>query len=313
MRPTISAIIPTYNRRPYLGRAIQSILSQSIAPDEILVIDDGSTDGTADYLRKEFPGVIRLVEQTNAGVSAARRRGLLEARHDWIAFLDSDDEWSIGRLQALLTAAENLPEDVRWIFGDTSLVFDNEIIQSLYQIHGLGPIYGSVIYRDPIETQFPFSFSLLQSSLISRNLLTQLNAFSEQLKSSEDFLVSFRASLHGPLAAIPDIVTRLYRTSDLADSSLDQAGKSGPDYFRARILAFDEATRLAGSKPWSRLHEEAVRGLCRALADQNSPSGLLALQQFKHRISAKAIGFSLMAIPGSTLLSLINMIRQRFS
>src|SRR5579859_1065276 len=102
MRPTISAIIPTYNRRPYLGRAIQSILSQSIAPDEILVIDDGSTDGTADYLRKEFPGVIRLVEQTNAGVSAARRRGLLEARHDWIAFLDSDDEWSIGRLRPCL-------------------------------------------------------------------------------------------------------------------------------------------------------------------------------------------------------------------
>src|SRR6202043_2365716 len=103
------------------------------------------------------------------------------------------------------------------------------------------------------DTQYPVQYTLLQSSLIRRSLLIETGAFSEDLRSSEDFLVSFRAALRGPLGAIPDVVTRLYRTTDLTGSSLDQDGKSGVDYFRARVMAFDEASEGAGAPLWSGL------------------------------------------------------------
>ncbi len=92
----ISVIIPTYNRREFLKRAISSLLKQSHKSFEIIVVDDGSTDDTKKVL-KNYP--IRYIFQSNQGVSAARNRGAKEAKNEWIAFLDSDDEWREDKLQ----------------------------------------------------------------------------------------------------------------------------------------------------------------------------------------------------------------------
>ena len=94
----ISTVIPTYNRREFLPRAIDSILGQTVAPDEIIVVDDGSTDGTSRMLAQCYPTVI-VVEQANGGVSAARNAGVKRARFEWLAFLDSDDAWLPRKLE----------------------------------------------------------------------------------------------------------------------------------------------------------------------------------------------------------------------
>ena len=92
----ISVIIPTYNRRKLVERAVMSVLNQTFKPYEIIVIDDGSSDDTKQIL-KNYP--VRYIYQQNQGVSKSRNRGILEAKYNWIAFLDSDDEWRSDKLQ----------------------------------------------------------------------------------------------------------------------------------------------------------------------------------------------------------------------
>src|SRR3954463_12930452 len=89
--PGVSVVIPTWNRALLLRRAIESALMQSLKPAEILVVDDGSTDGTA-ALVAAFPEV-GLIRTPHLGVNAARNRGVLEAKSPFVAFLDSDDFW----------------------------------------------------------------------------------------------------------------------------------------------------------------------------------------------------------------------------
>src|ERR1700744_3910857 len=108
----MSAIVPTYNRASYVGRAIDSIVEQSVQPDEIIIVDDGSTDGTSSLLRSRYGDRIQSIQQPNEGVSSARRRGIQASSCDWIAFLDSDDEWLPGRLEAMAQAARQLDGDV---------------------------------------------------------------------------------------------------------------------------------------------------------------------------------------------------------
>ena len=99
----VSVVIPTYNRREFVQRAIRSILGQSRPADEIIIIDDGSTDGTEDVVLKNFPRV-RYVRQKNQGISAARNLGIQTSSGDWIAFLDSDDEWLPKKLEKQVQA-----------------------------------------------------------------------------------------------------------------------------------------------------------------------------------------------------------------
>ena len=90
---TISVIIPLYNKTSYIARAINSVLSQTFTDFELIVVDDGSTDGGGDIIRRYADPRVRLIVQENAGVSAARNRGVAEAKSEFVAFLDADDEW----------------------------------------------------------------------------------------------------------------------------------------------------------------------------------------------------------------------------
>jgi glycosyltransferase involved in cell wall biosynthesis len=95
----ISVIIPVFNRVNLAGRALASVYTQSRPACEVIVVDDGSSDGTGEYVGKRFPQA-RYIRQSNQGVSAARNRGIAAARGDWLAFLDSDDEWLPQKLAA---------------------------------------------------------------------------------------------------------------------------------------------------------------------------------------------------------------------
>jgi len=104
----ISVIIPTHNRAHTLSRAVESVMKQSLPPTEIIVVDDGSTDGTAALIQEKFPGC-RYLHQQNQGVSSARNSGIAAATGDWLAFLDSDDEWMPSKLAAQRSALESSP------------------------------------------------------------------------------------------------------------------------------------------------------------------------------------------------------------
>jgi glycosyltransferase involved in cell wall biosynthesis len=112
----ISVIIPAYNAAPYLERAIHSVLVQTRPADEIILVDDGSTDNTAEVAAR-FGAKVKLICQANAGVSAARNTGILAAKGDWIAFLDADDEWLPDRLRLQCELLDQ-QRDLSWVTGN---------------------------------------------------------------------------------------------------------------------------------------------------------------------------------------------------
>jgi glycosyltransferase involved in cell wall biosynthesis len=107
---SISVVIPLYNKAPHIERALQSVLSQTSLPDEIIVVDDGSTDGGGEMVKKLTDPRIRLITQKNQGESAARNRGITEARGELIAFLDADDAWKPRFLEVILELRQKYPE-----------------------------------------------------------------------------------------------------------------------------------------------------------------------------------------------------------
>jgi len=122
--PLVSVIIPTYNRSERVIAAVRSATTQTHQCVEVLVVDDGSTDGTAQRIASAFGGDprVRYLRQPNSGVSAARNLGLAEARGDFIAFLDSDDTWRPWKLQFQLECLAHLPETVGMIWTDMDAV-----------------------------------------------------------------------------------------------------------------------------------------------------------------------------------------------
>lgn len=109
---SFSVVIPLYNKENYIRRAIDSILSQTVQNFEILVVDDCSTDDGVEIVRsyQDQDARIRLIRQeTNRGVSAARNRGIAEAKFEWVAFLDADDEWKPDFLETIAGLQEKYP------------------------------------------------------------------------------------------------------------------------------------------------------------------------------------------------------------
>ena len=108
-RPVVSVVIPLYNKAPYIGRAVRSVLAQTEQEFEVIVVDDGSTDGGAAIVERFADSRIRLIAQENQGAPAARNRGIRELGADIVAFLDADDEWHPAFLETVLDLCRRYP------------------------------------------------------------------------------------------------------------------------------------------------------------------------------------------------------------
>ena len=104
----ISVVIPSYNRKEFLKRSIDSAINQTKKPFEIIVVDDGSTDGTETMIKSDYD-FVKFIKQKNKGVSAARNIGIEVSIGEWICFLDSDDEWKKDKLEKQINAMKSNP------------------------------------------------------------------------------------------------------------------------------------------------------------------------------------------------------------
>ncbi len=115
--PRVSVVIPLYNKASSVRAAVDSVLGQSYADFELIVVDDGSTDSSVSVVAGSRDGRIRLLAQANAGPGAARNRGLGVARGEYVAFLDADDEWEPEFLDLAVAALDSHPECGAWVSG----------------------------------------------------------------------------------------------------------------------------------------------------------------------------------------------------
>ncbi len=186
---TVSLIIPTYNRCVSLKRALDSVQQQSILVDEIIVVDDGSTDATEAMLNTYFPS-ITYIKQDNKGVSAARNVGICQAKGEWIAFLDSDDTWLSHKLEAQLSALQQAPS--------LKICHTEEIwIRHGIRVNAMNKHKktGGWIFKQCL----PLCAMSPSSILIHRNVFNTIGLFDENLPACEDYDLWLRISAQYPV------------------------------------------------------------------------------------------------------------------
>ncbi|MDB4540234.1 glycosyltransferase [bacterium] len=216
-RPTVSVIIPCYNRAQQLSRAIDSVLNQTVQPLEVIVIDDGSSDDSAETARS-FSHPVSVYEQANAGAAAARNRGIKLAKGGWIAFLDSDDIWHKNKIERQLQALENSPK-AGLIFTDTQTVRGAEVIMpSRFALGGLrenADSVGNSILR--CQRNF-FEIMLTQSRVITSATMVRRDlpdfVFPEEIWGSEDWALWLSLILETEFLAVDEVLVTMESASD---------------------------------------------------------------------------------------------------
>lgn len=191
--------MPLYNKGADVVRAVNSVLRQTERDFELIVINDGSTDNGPELVRQFSDPRIRIIDQENGGVSAARNKGIREAKSDIIAFLDADDEWEAGFLEAIFSLAARFPEcsvfATGYVYRDQNGTVRKPIIKGLPEKpwHGVLEDYFKVAaHSDP-----PLCTSAIA---VKKESLLSVGCFPEGVTSGEDLLTWARLAVRHYIA-----------------------------------------------------------------------------------------------------------------
>lgn len=222
--PFFSVIIPTYNRKYYLKIAMESVFAQDFKDYELIVVDDGSTDGTGAFMRENFRDKPFLyAAQENKGPAAARNHGLRQARGEWIAFLDSDDRFVHFKLSRVCEYIRLFP-DCR-VFHTEELWYRDGVYLEQKGMH-----------RKPDGFCFEEAVRLccvsISTAVIHTSVFTETGAFDENFLSCEDYDFWLRALLKFPVKLIPEYLT--IKDGGRADQQSQKF--FGMDRFRVKAL-----------------------------------------------------------------------------
>lgn len=209
---SITAIVPAFNAERYVAEAVASVLRQSLPPESCVVVDDGSTDGTALAVRW-FGGGISLISQPNRGVAAARNAGAQAAGGDFLAFLDADDVWLPNHLATTSQALADPDMDV--VVG-TALEAADSLTRrpAVHRLDSQHPLARGLMLFDR-RTATPAAGSTM---VIRRSLFERLGGFDERLSTSADLDLLVRAAITGRVTMVREPHV-LYRRNPSSMSS----------------------------------------------------------------------------------------------
>lgn len=195
----ISVIIPLYNKEHQIANTLHSVLRQTFQNFEIVVVDDGSTDGSVQEVEKVNDNRIRIVRQKNAGVSAARNKGVKEAHYDLVAFLDADDEWKSNYLETQYNLFLKYPQcnvyACGYEFCDSNGIISNTIIRKL-AFQGEDGVLTN--YFEVASCSHPPICSI--SVIVKKTAIVNIGGFPIGVKSGEDLLTWARLAIHYKIA-----------------------------------------------------------------------------------------------------------------
>lgn len=207
--PEVTVVIPLYNKAPHIARAINSVLSQTFRDFEIIVVDDGSTDNGAEIVQGFGDIRIRLIRQENLGVSAARNRGIEDAKAELIAFLDADDEW--------------LPRFIETILRLRTLFPDAGLYGTAYEVHFPGSIVHRVYCKNAGERILSSYFGELvkygnlifnsSSFAAPKQVFIRVGGYPKGVNWNEDGVLWGKIALQFSIAYSPQICSIYHRYS----------------------------------------------------------------------------------------------------
>lgn len=215
MPPTISVVIPLYNKLDYIERCLQSVFDQTCDDYELIVVNDGSSDGSGELAESLMRPDDTIIHQDNAGCSAARNRGWQAASSDLIAFLDADDEWLPEHLETLAALWKQFP--------------DAGLLAAGYQIMG----QKGLVIETTVDTEEPKrienyfyhacsgSFISMSGCAVPRNVLEKLEGFRDTPYQCEDTDLEVRIGLQYPMAYHPEITSIIHTEAEGRSHTLD--------------------------------------------------------------------------------------------
>lgn len=217
----ISVIIPVYNGEKYISKALDTVMNQSVLPYEIVIVNDGSTDGTSmaieDYLKnRNIPiNFLKVINQKNLGAGEARNTGLCMATGNWVSFLDCDDEWSTKKIELVVNTIKRNP--------DFNIIAHNEFWKyvdnnALSHIAYLKEKYNPD--KDFFVQMYEGNLLSTSSLTIKKLLLDQTNLFDTTLQPAEDYDLWMRLSKRGKLFYMDDVLTTYLIRRDSISSSI---------------------------------------------------------------------------------------------
>lgn len=206
--PRVSVVIPTYNRERTIVRAVQSVLAQTMGDLEVLVVDDGSTDGTEALVRGIGDSRVIFLRpyEGNRGPAAARNAGIRAAKGPYVSFQDSDDEWAADKLEKQLRALEASPE-VGVVYGTIKVTSPSKVkLEPDPKVFPKdGDMHIKLLERSMVGTPV---------ALVRRSLLEKVGGFDEGLRSIEDWDLFLRLSRECRFAFIDEVLCFSYTLSD---------------------------------------------------------------------------------------------------
>jgi glycosyltransferase involved in cell wall biosynthesis len=241
----IAVVIPTYNRADFIEATVESVLAQTLKPTQVIVVDDGSTDSTAEVCSR-LPRSVTYIRAENKGVSAARNRGIAASTAEWIAFCDSDDLWHPEKLELQRAAMDATQAD--WSITDFGIIdpdtktiaanggiartfvtfSDGALMPAAHFAHWLrrsqvraGTLSAEVFSGDAFGMLFLGNVALTSTSIVARELIERAGPFDESLRVAEDTEFFHRIAALANVAIVMCPLTK-YRVGHAALTRGDQ-------------------------------------------------------------------------------------------
>ena len=210
MNPEVSVIIPAYNSQDFIGAALDSVLDQCLQPDEVIVVDDGSTDRTEEIVlgyQRSHHDLLKYIRQPNKGPAAARNRGIESARGKWIALLDHDDFWEPDHLMQMLKIAQENEQAALVYSGKKWVDMRGQPIPGLSH-QSCFP--SGWIFNDLVVSNYISSCSTV---LVRRSIIQELGGFDETIWIVDDWDMWLRIAAAAVICGVPSYTVN-YRRHD---------------------------------------------------------------------------------------------------
>jgi glycosyltransferase involved in cell wall biosynthesis len=241
----VTVVIPTYNRKELCIRAIKSVLAQTLVPKQIVVVDDGSKDGTAEALKELYGDLVLVIKQANGGVSAARNTGVKYAACKYIAFLDSDDQWLEKKIALQYEWLKNnsgqdaVVCDYNWVSSE-GVLLKREFRACHFNATG-----------ENLNHVLEHPYLLPSTLMISRELFLATKGFDSNLKTAEDIDLILKLALIGKIGLVPEpLVDYVAQGPDRLSES---AGSTKDHVFVVQRFVRENRTKLTSKQAKSAL------------------------------------------------------------